>query len=104
MSGDRLGEVKWWEIRRAANLKPSTYRCPLCGQRLPALSEHLLMFPEGRPAGRRHAHTACVIAARKSGRLPSRDEWRRATQPAGDAVGGRRALRALTRRKPTAGG
>jgi hypothetical protein len=74
----RLDEVPWWEIRRAQNLKPATYRCPLCGQRLPALSEHMLMLPEGRPAGRRHAHTECVLAARRAGRLPSRREWRAA--------------------------
>jgi hypothetical protein len=31
-------------------------------------------------AGGRHAHTACVIAARRAGRLLARDEWL-ATQP-----------------------
>lgn len=71
-----LGAARWWEIRRAQNLKPVSYRCPLCGQKLPALSEHLLMLPEGRPAGRRHAHTECVLAARRAGRLPTRGEWR----------------------------
>ena len=69
---------RWWEIRRAQNLKPASYRCPLCGAKLPALSEHLLMYPEGRAAGRRHAHTACVMAARKRGELPTRDEYRAA--------------------------
>ena len=29
---------------------------------------------------RRHAHTGCVLAARKRGELPTEDEWRR-TQP-----------------------
>jgi hypothetical protein len=73
-------QPRWWTIQRAQNLKPATYRCPLCGNRLPALSEHVLIKPEGDPSGRRHAHTACVLTARKAGRLPSRDEWRK-TQP-----------------------
>jgi len=68
---------RWWEVRRAQNLKPATYRCPLCGKHLPALSEHMLMFPEGDHSRRRHAHTDCVLAARKAGRLPTRDEWQR---------------------------
>jgi hypothetical protein len=38
---------RWWSVRRAQNAKPATYRCPLCGRHLPALSEHMLMFPEG---------------------------------------------------------
>ena len=71
---------RWWELRRAANLKPATYTCPLCGRRLPALSDHVLLLPEGSTQGRRHAHTRCVEAARKAGRLPSRAEWKR-TQP-----------------------
>jgi hypothetical protein len=65
----------WWVIRRAQNLKPATYRCPLCGRRLPALSEHMLIVPEGDSRRRRHAHTDCVLAARKAGRLPTRGEW-----------------------------
>lgn len=71
---------RWWAVRPAQNLKPATYRCPLCGKHLPALSEHMLILPEGDPAGRRHAHTRCVLAAREANRLPSRDEWR-LTQP-----------------------
>jgi hypothetical protein len=71
---------RWWEARRAQNRKPATYRCPLCGQLLPALSEHMLLFPEGDHSRRRHAHTACVIKARAEGGLPTRDEWER-TQP-----------------------
>jgi len=71
---------RWWYIRRAQNLKPATYRCPLCGRHLPAVSEHLLMFPEGDRGRRRHAHTECVMAARKAGRLPTREEWLK-TQP-----------------------
>jgi hypothetical protein len=72
--------ARWWTVRRAQSRKPATYRCPLCGKHLPALREHMLIAPEGDPARRRHAHTECVFAARKAGRLPSRDEWR-ATQP-----------------------
>ena len=67
-------------MRRAQNLKPATYRCPLCGKHLPALSEHMLIVPEGDSSRRRHAHTACVLAARKSGSLPTRAEWLK-TQP-----------------------
>jgi hypothetical protein len=67
-------------MRPAQNLKPATYRCPLCGKHLPALSEHVLIWPEGDKSRRRHAHTECVLRARKTGRLPTEDEWR-ATQP-----------------------
>jgi hypothetical protein len=72
--------VRWWSMRRAQNRKPATYRCPLCGNHLPALSEHMLIAPEGDSSRRRHAHTKCVLAARKAGRLPTQEEWRR-TQP-----------------------
>jgi hypothetical protein len=75
-----LGTARWWSLRRAQNLKPATYRCPLCGNRLPALSEHVLIAPEDDRARRRHAHTECVLAARKAGKLPTEEEWRR-TQP-----------------------
>jgi hypothetical protein len=71
---------RWWEVRRAQNRKPATYRCPLCGERLPALSEHMLMFPEGDHGRRRHAHSQCVLRARKAGRLPTREEWARAAR------------------------
>ncbi len=67
-------------MRRAQNRKPATYRCPFCGKNLPALSEHVLVAPEGDAGRRRHAHTTCVLAARKAGRLPTEEEWRR-TQP-----------------------
>jgi hypothetical protein len=76
----RLAQARWWAVRRAQNRKPATYRCPFCGGYLPALSEHVLISPEGDPSGRRHAHSACVMRARKAGRLPTRDEWL-ATQP-----------------------
>jgi hypothetical protein len=71
---------RWWDIRTAQNRKPATYRCPLCRRYLPALSEHMLLIPEGDGSRRRHAHTQCVMAARKAGRLPTREEWLR-TEP-----------------------
>jgi hypothetical protein len=79
--------VRWWEARRAQNRKPATYRCPLCGKHLPALSEHMLLFPEGDHSRRRHAHTACVMKARKEGRLPTRDEWQKRQRDAGRRAG-----------------
>jgi hypothetical protein len=75
-----LPRAPWWTVRPAANRKPATYRCPICGHSLPALSEHMLIAPEGDTRRRRHAHTECVLAARKRGQLPLKDEWLR-TQP-----------------------
>ena len=75
MSGSGgLGRARWYAVRPAANRKPTTYRCPLCGELLPALSEHMLVLPEGDTSRRRHAHTKCVVAARRTGRLPLREE------------------------------
>ena len=74
-------EARWWELRRAQNLKPATYTCPLCGRRLASMSDHVLLFPEGDHTQRRHAHTECVRRAREAGGLTSRSEWRK-TQPA----------------------
>jgi hypothetical protein len=71
---DDFRNAGWYTIRPAANRKPATYRCPLCGGQLPALSEHFLITPEGDGARRRHAHAQCVLAARKQGRLPLREE------------------------------
>ena len=65
---------RWWTVRPAQNLKPATYRCPFCDQYLSALSEHVLVKPEGDDRRRRHAHTACVLRERKAGRLPLREE------------------------------
>ena len=86
------GPPRWWTLRAAQNLKPATYRCPFCNQFLPALSQHVLVMPEGDPSRRRHAHMACARAEREAGRLPSRDEWLR-TQPARPSL-----LRRLLRR------
>jgi hypothetical protein len=76
----RLEPARWWTLRHAQSRKPSTYRCPLCGYQLHAMSPHVLIAPEGDLDRRRHAHAECASAARASGRLPSYDEWR-ATQP-----------------------
>jgi hypothetical protein len=70
-------QPRWWELRPAQNLKPKSYLCPLCDQYLHAMSEHVLLLPEGDASRRRHAHTECVAGARKAGRLPSRSEWKK---------------------------
>ena len=86
------GQAEWWSMRRAQNRKPATYRCPFCGKFLPALSEHVLIAPEGDTSRRRHAHTRCVLAERKAGRLPTREEWRDA-QPRSPSKSFRRLFR-----------
>jgi hypothetical protein len=93
MTPDEL--ERWWSVRRAQNLKPATYRCPLCGRHLAALSEHMLIVPEGDSRRRRHAHTECVLAARRAGRLRTRAEWLR-TEPRPPSFW-RRALDRLNR-------
>ena len=37
----------------------------------------MLLVPDGDSSRRRHAHSSCVMAARRAGRLPTRDEWLR---------------------------
>ena len=76
-----LPAARWWEVRPAANRRPATYRCPICNRFLPALSAHMLLFPDGDHSRRRHAHTACVLRARASGALPLKEDWN-AQQPA----------------------
>jgi len=95
--------ARWYEARHAQNRKPAHYRCPLCGGQLPSMSEHILIFPEGDHSRRRHAHTECVLRARRQGRLPTREEWRLNQPP--DLDGGSSAgqgalarLKALFRR------
>jgi hypothetical protein len=41
----------------------------------------MLIAPEGDTRRRRHAHSACVLAARTRGELPLREDWL-ASQPA----------------------
>ena len=72
----RLPDARWWSMRRAQNLKPSTYRCPICGRHLASMEPHALIAPEGDMSRRRHAHLDCVARAK----LPSRDDWLK-TQP-----------------------
>jgi hypothetical protein len=81
--------VRWWSFRRSRSRKPATYRCPFCGDHLPAMTDHVLITPEGDVRRRRHAHISCALAARKAGRLPTQDEWKR-SQPRG--AGGWRTL------------
>lgn len=89
--------ARWWTFRRAQSRKPATYRCPFCDGPVHALTEHALITPEGDGSRRRHAHTECVAAERRAGRLPSRDEWKR-SQPR-DSRGWRGLLRRLTGRE-----
>jgi hypothetical protein len=70
-----LEAARWWSVRRTQSRKPATYTCPFCGQHLLAVSEHMLLLPEGDAGRRRHAHTECALAARRGGGLPSRDDW-----------------------------
>jgi hypothetical protein len=67
-SRSRLEPAEWYSVRRAQNLKPATYTCPLCGHHLHALSPHVLIAPEGDTSRRRHAHLECVAAADLPGR------------------------------------
>ena len=67
-------------MRPAQNLKPVTYVCPFCEELLPSMIPHVLILPEGDTRRRRHAHTECVMAAKRAGRLPSREQWLQ-TQP-----------------------
>jgi hypothetical protein len=71
---DDFRRARWYAVRAAHNRKPATYRCPLCGGLLPALSDHMLVVPEGDASRRRHAHAACVIKSRRGGGLPLREE------------------------------
>ena len=68
-----------------AESQAATYRCPLCGYLLHAMTSHTLIAPEGDARRRRHAHTECVQAARQAGRMPLLDEWRK-TQPRGPSL------------------
>jgi hypothetical protein len=65
-------------VRGVRSDKPVSYRCPFCGLRLHAMSDHVLIAPEADGNRRRHAHTECVAAAREAGKLPTRDDWRAA--------------------------
>jgi hypothetical protein len=87
-------------MRPAQNLKASTYRCPFCGKHLASMSEHVLIAPEDDRSRRRHAHTECVMKARRAGTLPTQDEWRKAERGPRPSLGER--LRGLLPGKGTA--
>jgi hypothetical protein len=70
-SRSRLEPAEWYSIRPVRSRKPATYRCPLCGYHLHAMSDHVLISPEGDTSRRRHAHFECVAAANLPG-PPSR--------------------------------
>jgi hypothetical protein len=70
-SRSRLEPAEWYSVRRAQSLKPATYRCPLCGYRLHAMSPHVLIAPVGDLTRRRHAHAECAAAANLPGRPQS---------------------------------
>ncbi len=76
MTREKGEPARWWAVRRAHSTKPATYRCPFCGRMLHAMSEHVLIAPEGDPGRRRHAHADCVARARASGTLRTLDDWR----------------------------
>ena len=73
-----MTEARWWSVRHAQSFRPATYRCPLCGRHLHAMSDHVLIAPEGDVDRRRHAHAACVARAREAGRFRTYDDWRAA--------------------------
>jgi hypothetical protein len=67
-SRSRLEPAEWYSVRRVRSRKPATYRCPFCGYQLHAMSDHVLIAPEGDTSRRRHAHLECVAAANLPGR------------------------------------
>jgi hypothetical protein len=73
-------QARWWATKHAQNLKAATYVCPFCDGLLHATSDHMLVVPEGDLSKRRHAHTDCVVAERRAGRLLDRDDWQRASR------------------------
>jgi muramidase (phage lysozyme) len=83
-------ETSWWTIRRAQSNRPATYRCPFCGELLHAMSEHVVIAPEGDVDRRRHAHMNCVHAERAAGRFKLYDDVRSRRAP-------RRSLTKLAR-------
>ena len=68
----KLDRADWYSIRPARSFRPATYTCPLCGYRLHAMSDHVLIAPEGDMSRRRHAHPECVAAANLPGRPAGR--------------------------------
>jgi hypothetical protein len=52
----------WQVIRPARSLRPATYTCPFCRRLLHAMSDHVIVAPDGDISRRRHAHIECVRA------------------------------------------
>ena len=75
------GSVRWWDMRPAKGGQAKTYTCPICHRLLLAMNPNTLLYPEGDHERRRHAHTACVVAQRKSGNLLTKAEWERSQRP-----------------------
>ena len=77
-TGGHFGEqtIREQQIRRFAQSRIRDV-CPFCDGLLHATSDHMLVVPEGDLSRRRHAHTECVVAERRAGRLPDQDEWRK---------------------------
>ncbi|TMK25465.1 MAG: hypothetical protein E6G64_16010 [Actinobacteria bacterium] len=73
-----MTEARWWAMRRAQSQKPATYRCPFCDRLLHAMSEHVVIAPEGDTDRRRHAHAECVASAHEAGTFKTDEEWRKA--------------------------
>jgi hypothetical protein len=71
-------DARWWTLRPARSNRPATYLCPFCNSHLHAMSEHVVIAPEGDVDRRRHAHTACVASGRKAGTFRTHDDWREA--------------------------
>ena len=68
-------------MRPAHNLKPATYTCPLCRRHLLALTDHVLIAPEGDTSRAAATPTPSACSPRAGqGTLPTEEEWR-ATQP-----------------------
>jgi hypothetical protein len=74
--------VRWWDMRPAQGRQAKAYTCPICHGLLLAMNSNTLLFPEGDHERRRHAHTSCVVAQRKAGKMLTRAEWERAQRPA----------------------
>jgi hypothetical protein len=72
-------EAQWWAVRPARSNRAATYRCPFCDELLHAMSDHVVIAPEGNVERRRHAHMECVVAAHRAGTFRTYDDWREAT-------------------------
>ena len=68
--------VRWWSVRPAEEPQARDLYLPVL-RPVPARDQraHAGFCRRATRDAVRHAHTACALAARKAGRLPSRDEW-----------------------------